>query len=188
MTNMTVEQIIDGLLLREGDRYTNDQKDSGGPTKWGVTQKSISVYLGRPATLQEVMDMTRETARQVYLHLYYLAPHFDRVAALSPVIANELVDTGVNCGQGMAVEFLQRALNAFNLNGTKYADIPVDRDCGPTTIGALKAYLDWRGNEGVTVMLRALNSLQGERYIDLAEKRPKDESFVYGWFNARVAI
>jgi hypothetical protein len=37
-------------------------------------------------------------------------------------------------------------------------------------------------------MLRALNSLQGERQIDLAEKRPKDETYVYGWFRTRIAI
>ena len=37
-------------------------------------------------------------------------------------------------------------------------------------------------------MLKALNALQGERYIDLAEKRQANESFVYGWLRTRVEI
>jgi hypothetical protein len=35
-------------------------------------------------------------------------------------------------------------------------------------------------------MLRALNALQGARYIDIAEGRPSQEAFTYGWFLHRV--
>jgi len=38
------------------------------------------------------------------------------------------------------------------------------------------------------VLLRALNCLQGERYIALAEGRPKDEAFIYGWLRTRVTL
>lgn len=58
----------------------------------------------------------------------------------------------------------------------------------PRTLAALRAYLAKRGTEGETVLLKALNCLQGERYIDIAERRPKDEEFVYGWLRARVAL
>ena len=38
----------------------------------------------------------------------------------------------------------------------------------------------------MTVMLRMLDAQQGAFYMDLAERRPKDERFVYGWFLHRV--
>ena len=37
-------------------------------------------------------------------------------------------------------------------------------------------------------MLKALNCLQGERYIGLAEGRPANEEFVWGWIKNRVDL
>jgi hypothetical protein len=34
--------------------------------------------------------------------------------------------------------------------------------------------------------LKALDALQGERYIRLAERRPANEAFLYGWLANRV--
>ena len=41
-----------------------------------------------------------------------------------------------------------------------------------------------RGRE--TLLLRALEALQGERYLRLAEKRPANEAFLYGWLANRI--
>ena len=43
-----------------------------------------------------------------------------------------------------------------------------------------------RGKGGETVLLRAMEALQGERYIALAERRPSQEAFLYGWLANRV--
>ena len=40
---------------------------------------------------------------------------------------------------------------------------------------------------GETVLLRAMEALQGERYIALAERRPSQEAFLYGWLANRIA-
>ena len=37
-----------------------------------------------------------------------------------------------------------------------------------------------------TPQLRALEALQGERYLRLAERRPANEAFLYGWLANRV--
>ena len=42
--------------------------------------------------------------------------------------------------------------------------------------------------EGEQVLVKALNCLQGERYIKLAEKRQKNESFVFGWLGTRIEL
>jgi lysozyme family protein len=89
-------------------------------------------------------------------------------------------------GVGRAAEFLQRSLNALNSGGTLFADLTVDRDIGPSTMRALSAYMQHRGALGELVLHRALNSLQGAFYIELVERRQKDEAFIYGWLLNRV--
>lgn len=185
---MTPTAIIDAILIREGDKFTNDPNDSGGQTKWGVTQAVLSEEMGRPATIAEVANLSRTQAFDIYMRRFFIRPRFDKVASLSQRIAEELTDTGVNMGTAVATQFLQRALNALNLGGEKYSDLKVDGDCGQRTLDALKTFIAWRGKDGERVLLRALNALQGERYIDLAEKRPKDEAFLYGWLLNRVEI
>jgi len=62
-----------------------------------------------------------------------------------------------------------------------------DGRIGPVTLAALDGYLASRGHgRGETVLLRALEALQGERYLRLAEKRPANEAFLYGWLANRI--
>ena len=86
------------------------------------------------------------------------------------------------------LEFTQRSLNALNSQGTHYSDLVVDGVIGNGTLGALKDYLDRRQHEGERVLLKALNCLQGARYIEIAEARERNESFVFGWFSHRVGL
>jgi lysozyme family protein len=116
-----------------------------------------------------------------------LRPHFDEVALRTPRIAAELFDTGVNMGPAVAATFLQRALTALNRNGEDYPDLVPDGRIGPNTLAALDSFLSLRGRiSGETVLLRALEALQGERYLRLAERRPGNEAFLYGWLANRM--
>jgi lysozyme family protein len=81
---------------------------------------------------------------------------------------------------------VQRALNALNRGATDYPDIAVDRKIGPRTLAALKGFIDRRGERGETVLLKAIEALQGERYMRLAEQRPGNEAFLYGWLANRL--
>ncbi|EFA4243589.1 hypothetical protein C5879_004688, partial [Escherichia coli O36:H5] len=119
---------------------------------------------------------------------YWFGPRFDQVATLSPDIAAELCDTGVNMGPTVASRMLQRWLNVFNQQGKLYPDMDTDGRIGPRTINALRAYLQKRGKDGELVLVKALNCTQGDRYLELAEKREANESFVYGWMKERVAV
>lgn len=184
---MTPQDIISGIIEREGSTYTNDPADAGGPTKYGITQATLAGWRGRPVSPEEVAALTEGEARQIYLHRYFLGPCFDRVATVSMAIAIELMDTEVNMPPGTAGKWLQRALNALNDSGRQYADLLVDGQLGPKSIDALHAYIVRRGAEGERVLLQALNHLQGARYIELAELRPANERFVYGWLKNRAA-
>lgn len=167
----------------EGD-YSDDPADSGGKTRFGITEATARAhgYTGHMNAIPVA------TAKDIYRAGYWDAQSLDTVAMLSRPVAWELFDTGVNMGISQAGEFLQMSLNAFNRQATDYPDVEVDGDIGPATLDALEAFLRRRGADGETVLLRALNALQGAAYIELAERREKDERFVFGWFLQRVQI
>ncbi|WP_265587127.1 glycoside hydrolase family 108 protein [Sphingomicrobium arenosum] len=176
-----LDRLVDGLIDREGG-YVHHEDDAGGATRFGITERVARAhgYAGPMALLP------RAEARAIYRRLYWLRPRFDEVALLAPTVAAELFDTGANMGPGVASTFLQRALTALNRQGRDYPDLVPDGRVGPKTLAALKGFLDVRGEEGETVLLRALEALQGERYLRLAEKRPANESFLYGWLANRL--
>jgi lysozyme family protein len=178
---MTIDSLIDAVLDREGG-YTNHPADRGGETKYGITVAvaRANAYAG------PMRALPLDTARAIYRKLYWTAPRFDAVARHAPQIAAELFDTGVNMGPAVATAFLQRALNALNRGASDYPDIPVDGHVGDATLAALAAFLARRGASGESVLLKAVEALQGERYVALAESRPANEAFLYGWLANRI--
>lgn len=178
---MHVEEMIEELIGREGG-YVNHPADRGGPTRWGITEAVARAhgYAG------EMRVLPRAEAAAIYRRLYWQRPGFDRVAGRAPRVAAELFDTAVNMGPDTAAGFFQRALNALNRSGRDYADIAVDRRIGPATLGALAGFMAVRGAAGEAVLVKALDALQGARYVQLAEQRPANEAFLYGWLAGRV--
>jgi lysozyme family protein len=72
-------------------------------------------------------------------------------------------------------------------NCQDYPDLVPDGRIGERTLAALDMFLASRGKAGgETVLLRALEALQGERYLRLAERRPANEAFLYGWLANRI--
>ena len=179
---MAIEELIDELIEREGG-YANHPADKGGPTRFGITEAVARAHGYGGA----IADLPREEAEAIYGRLYWLRPRFDEVAERAPAVAAELFDTGANMGPAVAATFLQRALTALNRNGKDYPDLVPDGRIGRETLAALDAFLDVRGRDrGETVLIRALDALQGERYLRLAEKRPANEAFLYGWLANRI--
>ena len=179
----SVNELISGIISREGG-FVKHVDDPGGATRFGITEAVArrAGYIGHISELPEAL------ARRIYREMYYEGPKFDQVAKLSEKIAEELTDTGVNMGVGVASTFLQRALNVLNQQAKLYPDLVVDGQLGPRSLAALNSYLGHRGKAGEIVMLKLLNCLQGARYVELAEKNPKLESFLYGWIANRVEI
>lgn len=183
----TVNEIIEKILAEEGYKYTNDPNDAGGPTKYGITRATLEAWRGHPVTPDDVKALLMDEAAKIYRKRYYSDPGFEKVAEFSPAAAAKLTDAGVNCGTETVAIFLQRILNVFNRGGDLYPDMKADGVIGPGTLSALQVYLAKRGADSETVLLRALNDLQGARYIRLAEQTVKDEEFVYGWIAQRVS-
>ena len=177
-----VGQLVDQLIKREGG-FVDHPADRGGATNFGITEAVARAHgYGGPMSL-----LPRDQASAIYARLYWIRPRFSEVARRAPRIAAELFDTGVNMGPGVAATFLQRLLTALNRNAKDYPDLVPDGRVGPATLAALDRFLDVRGAAaGEAVLLKALEALQGERYLRLAEKRPANEAFLYGWLASRI--
>jgi lysozyme family protein len=86
-----------------GSTYTNNPKDPGGPTKYGITIATLSHDLGRKATIGEVANMTIETASAIYRKKFWNTIDGDRLANGVDMIA---FDIAVNSGPGRALNWL----------------------------------------------------------------------------------
>jgi lysozyme family protein len=178
---MNVDTLIEELIAREGG-YIAHPADRGGATRYGITAAVArgAGYAG---------DMRRlpiDLARAIYRARYWHGPGFDRVAARAPLVAAELFDTGVNMGPAVAAALLRRALNALNRGARDYPDVGTEGMVDAPLLGALDGFLHHRGKAGEHVLVTALDALQGERYVRLAEARPANETFLYGWLAGRV--
>lgn len=179
---MSFESAFQHTVGLEGG-YSNHPNDRGGPTKYGITEQVARAhgYTG------DMRDLPLSVAQTIYKTQYWDISRLDAVQALSPLLAEEMFDTGVNMGVATAGKFLQRALNVFNQQASIYPDIEVDGIIGPMTIDCLKRYVAQRGTLGIKVLFSALNAQQGVRYMEIAEKNPTQEDFEFGWWANRVS-
>lgn len=178
---MDLDELIDGVIGREGG-YSDHPADRGGATRWGVTEAVARAHGYRG----DMRAFPRDEAARIYARVYWARPGFDRIAELAPDIAEELFDTGVNMGPAVAVSFLQRALNALNRGAADYPDLVPSARIDDATVAALTAFLAKRRPHGEGVLMKAIEALQGARYLDLAERRPANEAFLYGWLANRL--
>jgi len=177
-----IDKTIDAILKSEGG-FVDHKSDNGKATNFGITE-AVARANGYQGTMR---DLPVGLARSIYERRYITEPKFDKVLEIHEAVGTELIDTGVNMGPARAAEFLQRWLNAFNAQGSRYPDMFVDGRLGPISLDALRKFLVWRGPlEGGSVLLKALNSIQAMRYLEIAEANKSQEDFLYGWIRGRA--
>lgn len=178
------EKIINEIIKIEGG-YVNDPSDSGGETKYGIT-KEVAVRYGYD---DDMKKLTKRQAFDIYEDMYWNSIRADDIEKVSESLAYELFDISVNMGVRRAGEFLQRSLNTLNNQQEYFNDIKVDGLIGNTTIMTLSAYARKRfEQDGETVLFNMINCLQGAFYVELVERRQKDEKFIFGWMKNRVTV
>jgi lysozyme family protein len=176
-----IAKLIAEIIDREGG-YVNHPADRGGATNWGITEAVARAHGFRG----DMRAFARDEAEAIYRRIYWDRPGLSAIATMAPKIAAELFDTGVNMGPSVAIGFLQRALNALNRGASDYPDIVSTPRIDDATVAALSTFLAKRKPNGESVMVKALEALQGERYVNLAERRPANEAFLYGWLANRL--
>lgn len=182
--DFTCEFIIRDKTDVEGG-YVDDPDDNGKCTNHGITQALADQY---KTTLKtkfgwngNMRNLTTEMAFFIYKTHFWDKMKLDEVMKRSVFLADRLFDLGINAGKSVAVKNLQRYLNVMNNRQTYWKDIDVDGAMGPKSLAALDAYIAKRGATGKDYLIDAMLDMQSTYYIELAERREKDEKFIYGW-------
>lgn len=94
------------VLASEGG-YTNDPKDPGGPTNWGITIYDARLYWKRDAGAADVKAMPRAVAEDIYRKKYWDALDCD---ALPAGLDYTVFDYGVNSGIARSGKVLRQCM------------------------------------------------------------------------------
>lgn len=100
------DAILDAILAHEGG-YVNHEHDAGRATNYGITQATLSDWQGRPATEDDVRNLSVEVAKAIYRNRY-IRP-FDALDLPHPIKA-QVVDIAVNSGVTTARGILSQAM------------------------------------------------------------------------------
>ncbi len=164
---MTVDLILDDLIRREGG-YVHDPADRGGPTKYGITQRTLRAWRGQPVTAADVRQLTKDEARAIYRQRYVDLPGF---ATLPDPLRAQVIDNAVLSGPRQAVKDVQRAIGG----------VTVDGRLGPQTRAALR-------QQGVTAVHARLMQVRVVRIGRLVQRDPTQARFLTGWLTRITAF
>ncbi len=163
-----INEMIDTILKHEGG-FVNDPDDPGGATNRGVTIGTYSKWLGKPATVQDVKEITEETAREIYELNYLVKP---RINELPEILMPQMFDISINSGPKNAIKMLQRLINLAGFGVISVDGVlgPDTRNRASTMAGEMEGY--------------AVNALVEERikfYNKIVDRRPASGKFLKGW-------
>jgi hypothetical protein len=117
-------QCLNVVFAWEGG-YTNDPHDRGGPTNFGITQADLTEWRGHDVSADDVKNMTKEEAREIYRSNYWNPM---QCSDLPNGIDLEVFDFGINAGPRRSIKMLQQVIGVTD-----------DGSIGPITMSAAKA-------------------------------------------------
>ena len=172
------EDIMETVFEHEGG-FVDDPDDRGGCTNMGLTQKTVSTYNerqgGEPATREDMADMNKELASEIYMSLFWQPAKCDR---LPLDIRAYYFDMYINHGPRNAGKILQQAVN------TKFG---VDREDDHIDVDGIVGSGTIRGLEGSRVNLIDLKIDRSGFFWNLVfegtsfSERTRQEKFIRGW-------
>lgn len=94
-------------ILKSEGGYTNDPRDPGGPTNFGITIYDVRLYVKKNATAADVRALTKDQAIKIYESKYWDALDGDALPAGMDYTA---VDYGVTSGIARSGRVLRKVL------------------------------------------------------------------------------
>lgn len=114
------EQAFEFVLSHEGG-YSDDPKDHGGQTKFGISKAQYPHI--------DIPSLTLDQAKSLYLVDYWVPYHIGDIT--NQRVANVVFDLLINMGPYRDIQIVQRACNAYGY------DIDIDGKIGPQTLKAI---------------------------------------------------
>lgn len=153
-------QAAEFSLVAEGG-YVNHPNDKGGPTNFGITIGTLSKWLGRKATIDDVKNLKKETALSIYKQNYWDVLHLDNL--LDQGMATCMFDMGLLCGPGMSAKWAQ-----------EICKVKVDLKIGAVTISALN---NFNGN----LFVKQFTDKAKSYFDSIVKNNPSQSVFINGW-------
>lgn len=147
------------MLLKEEGYLSDNPNDSGGLTKFGISQKSYPNL--------DIAKITQEEAADIYRNDFYNSLKIEMIK--DEKIAYEVFDYAVNGGITSSAIALQASLHYL---GSK---IVIDGEVGLKTISECNSYKDQ------SLLLYVLTSFRMHKYFNICDKWPKNLEFFEGW-------
>lgn len=161
-----IDDQLTAILKREAwPTYTNRAADRGGPTKGGITLKTLIAFRGRPQTITDLQALTETEARSIY-RKRYLDP-WEFVA--DDDLFSVLVDYAVTSWHDDPARAVQVALG-----------LTVDGVVGPKTRAAV------RTADPVSLRLKVIG-YRIRHMVDLALNDPKLKQLMAGHNDLQIA-
>ena len=145
---------IPKILAREGgDKVTDNPKDPGGLTKFGISQKSYPKM--------NIRALTETMAKQLYRADFWTTIRGDDIQSQS--LAEAVFDAAVNHGPGTVIKWLQSILG-----------VSQDGVLGPLSVTAIN-----KAPELQTLALFRVARIRN--YASQVQKTPSKREFLLGW-------
>lgn len=159
------QEIIAGIIEREGAAFTDHPDDRGGPTKYGITLATLQWW--RPgSTRHDLQQLSEDAAKECYAKLY-IQPFNWMPPGRCKVF---VIDCAVNHGMKNAVKFLQRAL-----------ETSPDGNVGQAT----KHAMDYADQDELFIKLIKYRL---KFYSEIVEKDKTQLKWLRGWINRVVGM
>lgn len=161
-----MSDFIDQIIQEEGGAVeTNDPSDSGGRTKYGISEKA------NPGVWADG-DVTYDEARTVYQKRYIEIDGINQIADIN--LMHQVADFGVTSGPDTSVKTLQQLLG-----------VSCDGKIGPTTLAAISNYpsgtLFGAPVSGNLLLNLAFRDARVLAYAVDVKRAPKNLKFLLGW-------
>lgn len=166
---MTIDEMIVNLLKVEGG-YSNNPNDGGGPTRYGITQATLSKHLGRPATEDDVKNLDKDLATEIYKADYYFTP---RINTLPEALQPQLFDISVNSGPRKSISMLQVVLNMSGF------ECDNDGMLGPQT--RIQCEAAFKAMQGY--LINGIEELREHFYKTIVSENKSQFVFLDGWLS-----
>ena len=144
------------LQWEGGPKITNDPMDTGGVTKYGISQQANPDL--------DIRSLTESQARSVYVDRYWNAAHCNELPGYMQLL---VFNCAVNCGVTRSIKILQRAIGAD-------PDGKYGADTRSKAIGTRAGPKQFAINYASWLMVH---------YMKIIITRPGQIKFARGWFS-----
>lgn len=160
--NMSFESSFQEILKIEGG-FVDHPNDKGGATKYGITIQTLSDFLGKEVSKEDIHNLDIETAKKIYKQNYWDRMKLDFV--FDDELSDFLFDQAVNRGVRSIACMVQTAVG-----------VKADGIIGRITLGAI----DSRNPKKLLQELVARSQME---YVRIVESNPSQLVFLRGWLS-----